>query len=236
MQATQRQSSTLPYLAVHPDDYVPDRPYPMIILLHGFGAHMGDLAPLAPAIDPCGYIYICPNAPIPFQLAPGATGYGWTPPRDMRDVRQGIYPNEDLERAAQALATLINEVTAEYSTPDGDIILSGFSQGGMMTYRCGLPAPDRFRGLAILSGTSPDPAHLRPLLPHDDRSQPIFVAHGDADAVLPVSSAHDALTFLRQERYHPLYKEYPDMAHEISQDTLTDLAAWIKQTLPPAAP
>ena len=52
------------------------RSYPMIILLHGFGAHMGDLASLAPAIDPTGYVYIFPNAPIPFRdRSRNATGY-----------------------------------------------------------------------------------------------------------------------------------------------------------------
>lgn len=79
MQTKRYEGSTLQYLAIEPDGYDPARKYPMIILLHGFGAHMGDLAGLAPAIDAAGYVYICPNAPIPFQIGPSMTGFGWTP-------------------------------------------------------------------------------------------------------------------------------------------------------------
>ena len=74
MRAIERQGSTLTYLAIEPDDYDADAQYPMVVLLHGFGAHMGDLAGLTPAIDPTGYVYICPNAPKQVQLGPGNGG------------------------------------------------------------------------------------------------------------------------------------------------------------------
>ena len=225
MQTKRYEGSTLQYLAIEPDGYDPARKYPMIILLHGFGAHMGDLAGLAPAIDAAGYVYICPNAPIPFQIGPGMTGFGWTPPRDARRA-------DDMERAADMLAALVDDATSQYPTETGQIVLGGFSQGGMMTYRCGLPNPHIFKGLAVLSGVAPDVDALRQHLP-DERAQPIFVVHGTTDMVLPIDSARDAVAFLRAEGYQPQYAEYP-MAHEISQQTLTDLAAWIKNVLPPA--
>ena len=227
MQAKQFDGSALRYIAVEPDGYNPVRPYPMIILLHGFGAHMGDLASLAPAIDPNGYVYIFPNAPIPFQIGPGMTGFGWTPPRDMRS-------DGDLESAVDLLAVLVNEVTERYKTDAGQIILGGFSQGGMMTYAYGLPNPDKFKGLAVLSGVAPAADTLCPTLPAD-RTQPIFIGHGAGDMMVAVHTARDALDFLRAEGYNPVYHEYP-MAHEISQQTLTDLKDWIQATLPPAAP
>ena len=62
----------LTYLTVLPDDYDPEASYPLVIMLHGFGANMHDLAGLAPAINPTGYVYACPNAPIPFNLGLGA--------------------------------------------------------------------------------------------------------------------------------------------------------------------
>ncbi len=225
MQAKQFEGKTLRYIAVEPDGYVPGQKYPMIILLHGFGAHMGDLAGLSPAIDAAGYVYIFPNAPIPFQIGPGMTGFGWTPPRDLRSA-------DDLERAVDMLAALVDEVSERYEVEPGQMILGGFSQGGMMTYRYGLPNPDKFAGLAVLSGVAPDVDSLRERLPKD-RAQRLFVTHGTADMVLPVQSAHDALKFLREEGYAPQYHEY-DMAHEISQETLNALVAWVHDVLPPA--
>ena len=231
MEAKQLQGKTLHYIAVEPDGYDQSRKYPMIILLHGFGAHMGDLASLAPAIDPEGYVYIFPNAPIPFEIGPGATGYGWTYPRR---IPQELRRADDVDSVVDMLATLVDEVTEHYATKPGEVILGGFSQGGMMTYRYGLPNPDKFKGLAALSAVAPDEDTMREKLPAD-RSQPIFVAHGTSDMVIEVQMARDTLEFLRAEGYKPLYLEYA-MAHEISQQTLTDLAEWIKNTLPPASP
>ena len=228
MQATQHQGKTLHYIAVEPDNYDAAQKYPMVILLHGFGAHMGDLASLAPAIDATSYVYIFPNAPIPFELGPGATGYGWTYPRRMpQELRRA----DDVDSVVDMLATLVDEVTEHYATEPGQVILGGFSQGGMMTYRYGLPNPGKFKGLAALSAVAPDEDTMRKRLP-TDRSQPIFVAHGTADMVIEVQMARDTREFLQAEGYAPVYREYP-MAHEISQQTLTDLAAWIKSVLPP---
>ena len=231
MQAKQLQGKTLHYIVVEPDGFDPSRKYPMIILLHGFGAHMGDLASLAPAIDPEGYVYVFPNAPIPFEIGPGATGYGWTYPRR---IPQELRRADDVESVVDMLATLVDEVTEHYATRPGEVILGGFSQGGMMTYRYGLPNPAKFKGLAALSAVAPDEDTMREKLPAD-RSQPIFVAHGTSDMVIEVQMARETLDFLKAEGYKPLYHEYA-MAHEISQQTLTDLAEWIKNTLPPASP
>lgn len=231
MQVNQLQGKTLNYIAIEPDGYDSARRYPMIILLHGFGAHMGDLASLAPVIDPEGYVYIFPNAPIPFEIGPGATGYGWTYPRR---IPQELRRADDVDSVVDRLAAMVDEVTEHYATTPGEIILGGFSQGGMMTYRYGLPNPDKFKGLVALSAVAPDEDTMREKLPAD-RSQPIFVAHGTSDMVIEVQMARDTCEFLKTEGYAPTYHEY-SMAHEISQQTLTDLAEWIKQTLPPASP
>ena len=75
----QGRGGSLEYVAVYPVDYQPERAYPLIVLLHGFGANMHDLAGLASFIDSRSYVYVCPNAPLPVQLGPGFTGYAWTP-------------------------------------------------------------------------------------------------------------------------------------------------------------
>ena len=229
MQASQHLGESLQYIAVEPDGFEPGRKYPMIILLHGFGAHMGDLATLAPAIDPNGYVYIFPNAPIPFDLGGGATGYGWTYPRR---IPQELRRADDIDSVVDMLAALVDEVTAKYSVAEGQVILGGFSQGGMMTYRYGLPNPGKFKGLIALSSVVPEEDIMRRNLP-DGRSQPIFVGHGTSDMMVTVQSARDAREFLEGEGYSVVYREYP-MGHEISQQTISDVSNWIHKTLPPA--
>ena len=226
MKAAQHQGRSLLYLTVEPDNYDASLHYPLFILLHGFGANMQDLASLAPAINREGYIYACPQAPLSFQVMPGMVGYGWTP-------RGAEATAEDIQNAEDALDTFFVEIMEKYNVSPGNVILSGFSQGGGMTYRCGLRQPSVFAGLAILSGTMPDPDSLRARLPQT-RTQPIFVAHGTVDSVLPIDRGRTAHEFLESEGYQPRYKEYP-MAHEISPDVLSDLVEWASGVLPPLA-
>ena len=81
MEARRYEGKSLQYMVIHPDNYDPEISYPMIMLLHGFGASMADLAGLSPTIDREGYVYACPNAPLSFEIGSGQVGYGWTPPR-----------------------------------------------------------------------------------------------------------------------------------------------------------
>lgn len=223
MDVERRNDKSLPYLLVRPDDYDPGQPYPMIILLHGFGAHMGDLAGLAPALHRTGYLYVCPNAPLAFQLGPGMVGYGWTAP-------YGQATPEEVENAERLVTAFISEMMAEYRVEPGNLLLGGFSQGGGMAYRCGLGRPDIFAGLVALSAVFPG-EELRSRLPADHR-QPIFIAHGTEDPLLPVGEARRAKRFLEEAGFQPRYREYA-MGHEITQQVLDDLVPWLQEVLPP---
>ncbi|MSQ40708.1 MAG: hypothetical protein EXR55_03410 [Dehalococcoidia bacterium] len=223
MESEQRRGKSLFYLTVFPDDYEPEREYPAIILLHGFGANMQDLAALTPSIDTSGYLYICPNAPIGVNLGPGATGWAWGTPGENRNPAE-------MPRTERRLEQLFQEVMEEYKLAPGRMVLLGFSQGGGMTYRCGLGRPDLFAGLVALSSGLPDPDEMRLRLP-PQRSQPIFIAHGLQDNI---ESAQRAKAFLEGEGYSPSYHEY-DMGHEITEEMLEDLVPWLKQVLPPLA-
>ena len=216
----------LHYLAIFPDDYDAGADYPLVAMLHGFGANMQDLAGLAPAINRRGYVYVCPNAPMPFELAPGVIGYGWHPPR-------GQATAEDYARAESLLGDFFDQALGEFRATDGRAALLGFSQGGGMTYRMGLGRPEAFAGLMALSASLPDPEELRPRLPAH-RKQPVFVAHGLYDQVVAPDGARRTREFLEAENYQLSYHEY-DMGHEITAETLRDLAPWLAAALPPRA-
>ncbi|GIS83655.1 MAG: hypothetical protein CM1200mP15_22870 [Dehalococcoidia bacterium] len=57
MQGEQFDGKSLSYLNIYPDDYNPAASYPLVILLHGFGANMQDLAGLTPNISSTGYVF-----------------------------------------------------------------------------------------------------------------------------------------------------------------------------------
>lgn len=212
---------------MEPDGYDESQEYPAVILLHGFGASMRDLVGLAPGIDQGGYLYLFPNAPIRMQFEYGMTGYAWTP--------SGGQPGgEDAAtRAEELLAGFFDEAMERHGITEGGMVMGGFSQGGMMTYRYGLRRPEMFAGLIILSGRVPSPDILADNLP-EHRDQPIFVAHGTQDTVIGVEAARESRDFLTAQRYSPQYREY-NMAHEISQDVMSDLVPWLHNVMPPLA-
>jgi phospholipase/carboxylesterase len=224
METVESRGSSLEYLTVFPDHYEVNQPYPAIICLHGFGADMRDLAGLAPAIDQTGYLFICPNAPLTVPIGPGYTGRAWYEPG-------GNASPAAIERALTALDILLQEVLAQYQVPDGRAILLGFSQGGAMTYQYGMPRPEIFAGVVVLSGALRNSEGLLPHLP-PARNQRIFIAHGTEDPLVPVDWSRQAVSFLESQGYQPVSREY-SMGHEINGAVLRDLIPWIHQTLPP---
>ena len=224
MRSDIHEGTGLDYVTVVPDEYTEDSSYPLVIMLHGFGANMQDLAGLAPAINATGYVYACPNAPISFNLGPGHTGYGWMTPR-------GGGTPEETANSEKLLSDFFDTVFKQFNVSPGRALLLGFSQGGGMTYRCGLGRPDRFAALAALSATLPDQDELAARLP-EERTQPIFVAHGRYDQMISEDTAHSAKSFLESNGYNPEFHIY-DMGHEISPEVLNDLVLWLTGVLPP---
>jgi phospholipase/carboxylesterase len=224
VEAHEHQGSQLKYLTVHPDNYDPNKKYPMIIMLHGFGANMQDLAGVAPVLHPTGYVYAFPNAPEAMELAPGMIGYSWTHPERRRD------PEEDAKTRVM-LNEFFREVMEQYNVEPGNVVLGGFSQGGRMAYACGLGKPDLFAGIMALSAAVFDTDPLLEQLPAE-RTQPVFIAHGDVDMTVAVDQARMTKAFLESEGYQPVYNEYP-MGHEISRSLLSDMTTWLKDVLPP---
>ena len=227
MDAKAIDGKALAYVLVQPEGSSADAGFPLVVLLHGFGASMHDLASLAPTIDAAGYVYAFPNAPYRADLG-GATGFSWALGR--RGVEA---PPTEGPSVEEMLDAFMADVIAETGVSKGKIVLAGFSQGGGLTLRYGLPRPDVFAGLAVLSGAFRDADEMRDRLP-PQRSQPIFVGHGrQQDPLISLDRSHETKAFLEAEGYAPLYREY-DMAHEISAAEIADLVPWLHAALPPA--
>ena len=219
MKMVQGRGGGLDYVGVYPVDYEPEKGYPLVVLLHGFGANMHDLAGLASYIDSRGCVYVCPNGPLPVELGPGFTGYAWTPLAGEKTL-------EDVRRAEELVMGFVTEMMEAHRVPAGRALLAGFSQGGMMTYQVGLPRPGVFAGLAALSARVEEGEELLGRLPAD-RGQSVFVAHGLYDPVISVEAGRESRDFLVSAGYEPVYREYP-MAHQICEEELGDLSDWVR--------
>ncbi len=225
MLAQPQSGKSLLYVTILPEEYDQSRSYPLIILLHGYGSHMYDLANISPAIDPRSYVYVCPNGPIPVLIGEGMMGYSWRPGRD--DGGPPEAQEAQAQRVEGMLQEFFTEVMERYKTSSGRAVLIGFSQGGTVTYNLGLGRPDLFAGVACLSTGINDPTLVRSRLPAQ-RTQPVFIAHGTQDNP---ERARSARALLEEAGYRPEYHEY-NMGHEISDAVMADLSPWVRRVLP----
>lgn len=117
MKSSVDRGSSLDSLTVYPDGYVEGKAYPLIILLHGFGANKDDLSELAPVIDRTGYLYVLPDAPI--AAADDPTMRAWY-------ERGGKESPDAVREALAALGEFVGEVIARFHVPPGRTLLAGF--------------------------------------------------------------------------------------------------------------
>ena len=82
MKLKEFSGESLKYIVSEPDEYIEGNIYPIVILLHGFGASMRDLIGMVSYLNcqPC--IYIFPNAPIDLKVSYSFDGYAWINPPD----------------------------------------------------------------------------------------------------------------------------------------------------------
>lgn len=195
----------------------------MLLLLHGVGSNEHDLIQLAPYLDPRFFVV---SARAPITLAPGM--YAWFEVQ-LDPVRPIINPQQ-AESSRQKLLTFIDETIERYGVDVSRVYLVGFSQGAIMSFSVGLTHPEKIAGIVAMSGRV-----LPEIVPHIAapealRDLPILVAHGTEDQVLPIHHGRAARELLQRLPVALTYREYP-MGHQISDQSLADIAGWLTQRL-----
>jgi len=195
---------------------------PMIILLHGVGSNENDLFGLSPYLDK-RFLVISARGPV--TVMPG--GYGWYHV-DFLPGRMEINAAEEAE-SRQTLIGFIDEAVTAYGADPQQVYLMGFSQGAIMSYGIMLTAPSKIAGVIAMSGRLLDEA--RPTQkPQGLEGFLIIVAHGEYDNVIPIRYAREAKEYLQTLPVAMTYHEYP-MAHEVSEQSLRDIVAWLAMRL-----
>ena len=195
----------------------------MLLLLHGVGSNEHDLVQLAPYLDPRFFVV---SARAPITLAPGM--YAWFEVQ-LDPVRPIINPQQ-AESSREKLLTFIDKAIETYGIDPVRVYLMGFSQGAIMSLAVALTSPEKVAGVVAMSGRV-----LPEIVPHIAapealRDLPIFVAHGTEDQVLPIHHGRAARELLQRLPVALTYREYP-MGHQISDQSLADIAGWLTQRL-----
>ena len=188
---------------------------PLLLILHGYGSHEGDLFSLAPHL-PLQPTIAALRAPLP-----AGQGWSWFP--------IGV-PGDPVGDALDAAALGILAWLDALPQQPTSIGLLGFSQGGAMTLQLMRHAPERFAFAVqlsgfIASGTHPGDQRLAEVRP------PVFWGRGTLDPVIPEAAvartqawlpAHSTLT----ERI------YEGLGHSIAQAELAEIVAFLREQYP----
>lgn len=164
-----------------------------VILCHGYGSNGADMAGLFPTFSKSlpNTAFFAPNAPVQQSL----DGYEWFSLDDYLSCDQATpeYLSRLMDRCqkpAEELRGFMNLIKDKYSLTDQNLILGGFSQGGLMAVYTGLTNPAAIAGMIGFSAVPvlfSDTTGLHPA--------PVLLTHGSNDDVIPVQG----LTFNENE-------------------------------------
>lgn len=216
-------------------DLVQDETAPWVIMFHGYGADASDLhslADLIPTKKPFNFLF--PNAPMEVPIGPGWTGRAWWTidmARIQKDAQEGIErdTSEQVPTELPAIRAKTMKMIEALGVPWEKIILSGFSQGGMLAVDLALHAPKTPLGLAILSGSLINKVEWKDLA-KNRAGLPFFQTHGDKDPVIPFKNASRLETLLTQSGLKGSLSKFSG-AHEIPPLMVQKLGAYLDSRL-----
>lgn len=206
-------SQPRPIRTFAPVGYEPKYPYPLIVFLHGEGGNDEQILRLAPRVSRRNYVAIGLRGPV--CLGPnrkGSLGFSWGDATHLPMI-------EDY------LLGAIQQTRLNYHIHSERIFLAGFAEGATLAYRIGLQFPERIGGVISLNGHMP--REDRPLLRLPEvRSLQVFIGHGIANSVVPLSRACEDRRLLWSAGLEVEMHKYAT-THRLHKDMLRDMNRWI---------
>jgi len=203
-------------------------PTAVVIWLHGLGADGHDFEPIVPQLHlpaelPVRFVF--PHAP---EMA--VTAFGGQRARAWFDFSPGGDTDlPGLKKSVGQIHDLIqNEI--DNGVPAQNILLAGFSQGGVLAFAVALHYPKRLAGILALSTFLADAQSLGTDKAAVNAQIPILVCHGQRDTVLPMTMGKSAFTTLKSAGYPVEWREYP-MAHEVCPEEIKEVSRWLQSVL-----
>ena len=200
-----------------------------VLWLHGLGADGHDFAPLVPELVRPGWPslrFVFPHAPVrAVTINNGVRMRAWY------DIVGMDFPTRadsaGIEESVAQIETLIDRERARGIAPDR-LLLAGFSQGGAITLAAGLRRQVPLAGLIALSTYLPGAAQAASHVAQAATTQPVFMAHGAGDPVIPLIHAVQSASVLGELGFDVQWHRYP-MAHQVCADEIRDLGDWMAQ-------
>jgi phospholipase/carboxylesterase len=182
-----------------PASYAPERPAPLVVLLHGAGGDGRGILPLLrPHAEARGFVVV----------APDSRQATW-------DVIQARRYGPDVAFLDAALA----DVFARCTIDPARVAVAGFSDGASYALSLGVANGALFSHVIAFS-----PGFMAP--PAQEGAPRIFVSHGRGDTVLPIDPcSRRVVPELRRADYDVRYVEF-DGGHSVPPTSVEEATAW----------
>jgi Predicted esterase len=198
-----------------------------VIWLHGLGADGHDFEGLVPQLHltaKANSHFIFPNAPIqPVTINGGMSMRAWYDILEMSLERkvdiEGIYQSTGLIEA------LIQQ-EIDRGIPSKNILLAGFSQGGVIALHTGLSYRHQLAGIIALSAYLPTIDQLKTERSTANNGTPIFMGHGIIDPVVAVESGKAAFDALKSMDYNIEWHDYL-MEHSLCTEEIEHISVFM---------
>ncbi|MBN1418021.1 MAG: prolyl oligopeptidase family serine peptidase [Planctomycetes bacterium] len=185
---------SLNYLLFLPEGYEKaQKPWPLILFLHGAGESGNDLQKVKVHGPPK---IVETKRDFPFiVVSPQSPGRGWN---------------------ADTLVALLDDVVSKYKVDKDRIYLTGLSMGGFGSWALAAAYPDRFAAVVPICGGG-NPADAKRL-----KDLPIWVFHGAKDPVVPIARSEAMVSALKEAGGNVKFTVYPEAGHDSWTATYDD--------------
>lgn len=223
-QFTSSEGHTLPYRLLLPENYDSTQVYPLVLFLHGAGergqdneiqlVHGADLFLQAENRSNFPAIVVFPQCKKNSFWADADFG------GDRVEFPLKSKVNPDLG----AVIELLDQLEVELSVDQNRMYVGGLSMGGFGTFEILARQPKRFAAAFPICGGG-NPA----LAPLYASNLPLWVFHGDADAVVPVGLSQQSVAAIRKAGGSVRYSQYFGVNHNSWDNAFRepDLLSWM---------
>ncbi len=209
---------------------VGEDPQHLILWLHGLGADANDFLFL---VDTFSFsksypaIFVFPNAPIrSVTINQGSSMRAWY------DIEQiDIKASANLLHIKDSFLAL-EQILTEYvqkGIAEKNIIVAGFSQGGVMACELGLKSQYSIKAVVGLS------CYLsfgweKIFQPKQKETMPnFFLGHGSEDPIVPIVVGKQARDDLQEKNISVVWKKYEAVPHTVCEQEILDVEEFIVQ-------
>ena len=195
-----------------------------VILLHGYGGDGKDISLLSLNWKRFlkNTVFLCPNGHEKCEINP--VGFQWF----------DLSKDDDdyiLEKSLQAegiIKLFIDEVKDKYQLSNNKIVLSGFSQGCMMSINVGVTFEDEFNCIVGFSGKIINKNDLQNRLKNKSK---ILLIHGDQDEIVSSNYLLEAKDFFERNKFDIQTNLIKNCGHHIPIDASSVALNFIKKKL-----